>query len=127
MKCTASDQNVDFHSHKYLNCAASFGPGRESNRADLFTAFSEQFGFYLNKNKRPTVLKKLSQQSVLCHCKHFSWCHGGISSMNHGCTCLQSSLNQAQAEQLLLWTATAFEVQFPSFGMSHFPCLAEHA
>lgn len=43
MKCTASDQNVDFHSHKYLICAVSFGPGRESHRADLFTAFSEQF------------------------------------------------------------------------------------
>lgn len=43
MKCTAFDQKVDFHSHNYLNCTASFGLGRESNRAVLFTAFSEQF------------------------------------------------------------------------------------
>lgn len=86
------------------------------------------FGFYLNKNKRTTVLEKLSQQSVLlCHCKHFSWCHGGISSVNRGCTCLQSSLNQAQAEQVLLGRSAGFEVQFPSFGVSHFPCFIAHA
>lgn len=86
------------------------------------------FGFYLNKNKGTTVLEKLSQQSVLlCHCKHFSWCHRGISSVNRGCTCLQSSLNQTQAEQVLLGRSAGFEVQFPSFGASHFPYFIEHA
>ena len=110
-----------------LNSAASFEPGRESNRADLFTAFSKQFGFDSKKNKRPTVLEKLSQQSVLCQCKHFSWCHRGISSVNPGSARPQSSLNQAQPEQPFLWRAAAFAVKFPSSGVSDFPRITEHA
>lgn len=101
-----------------LNSAASFEPGRESNRADLFTAFSKQFEFDSKKNKRPMVLENLSQQSVLCQCKHFSWCHGGISSVNPG---------TAQPELPFLRRVAGLVVKFPSAGVSDSARIAEHA
>lgn len=110
-----------------LNSAASFEPGRESNRADLFTAFSRQFGFDSKKNKRPTVLENLSQQSVLCQCKHFSWCHGGISSVRPGSARPQSSPNAAQPEQPLLRRAAALVVKLPSAAVSDSARIAECA